>query len=70
MEDGKIIREDRIGSPLEEDLKIWSHSELGKRIQAKDEPALFALGIDKEQMETLLYIFEQSRAEEANGSLS
>jgi putative ABC transport system ATP-binding protein len=25
MEDGKIVREDLIGSPLEEDLKLWRH---------------------------------------------
>jgi len=32
MSDGKIAREDIIGSPLEEDLKIWAHSGLGRRI--------------------------------------
>jgi ABC-type lipoprotein export system ATPase subunit len=29
MEDGKIVREDIVGSPLEEDLKVWAHTELG-----------------------------------------
>jgi len=28
MEDGKIVREDVVGSPLEEDLKVWAHTEL------------------------------------------
>lgn len=28
MTDGQIVREDRIGSPLEEDLKTWRHSDL------------------------------------------
>lgn len=32
MEDGKITREDIIGSPIEEDLKMWRHSGLGRRI--------------------------------------
>jgi ABC-type methionine transport system ATPase subunit len=32
MEDGKFVREDIIGSPIEEDLKIWRHSGLGRRI--------------------------------------
>jgi ABC-type lipoprotein export system ATPase subunit len=32
MADGRIAREDRIGSPLEEDLKLWRYSELGQRI--------------------------------------
>src|SRR5574341_366701 len=34
MEDGRVAREDLIGSPLEEDLKMWRHSELGRRIVA------------------------------------
>lgn len=32
MADGKIVREDLIGSPLEEDLKMWRYSGLGRRI--------------------------------------
>jgi ABC-type lipoprotein export system ATPase subunit len=32
MADGKIAREDFIGSPIEEDLKMWRHSGLGRRI--------------------------------------
>ncbi len=32
MADGKIVREDVIGSPVEEDLKMWRHSGLGRRI--------------------------------------
>ncbi len=37
LEDGKIVREDIIGSPLEEDLKMWRHSGLGRRIVEGDE---------------------------------
>ena len=36
MEDGRIVREDIIGSPIEEDLKVLSHSELGRRVHADD----------------------------------
>jgi len=36
MEDGKITREDFIGSPIEEDLKMWRHSGLGRRIVEGD----------------------------------
>ena len=45
MADGKIAREDIIGSPLEEDLKMWRHSGLGRRIMAsqQDELGQFAL---------------------------
>lgn len=32
MRDGYIQREDLIGSPLEEDLKMWRHTELGREI--------------------------------------
>jgi ABC-type lipoprotein export system ATPase subunit len=32
MADGKIERQDIIGSPVEEDLKMWRHSGLGRRI--------------------------------------
>jgi ABC-type lipoprotein export system ATPase subunit len=36
MADGKIVREDVIGSPIEEDLKMWRHSGLGRRIVEGD----------------------------------
>jgi ABC-type lipoprotein export system ATPase subunit len=65
MADGKIVRDDRIGLPIEEDLKVWSHSELGKRVLEKDIDSLAALGISREQMETLHEIFDQNIAEAA-----
>ena len=45
MADGKIVREDILGSPLEEDLKIWRHSGLGQRILAEDTGDLSSMGI-------------------------
>jgi len=53
MADGKIIREDIIGSPWEEDLKIWRHSGLGKRIVAGDDQAAGLLNISEEQEDAL-----------------
>ncbi len=50
MADGKIAREDRIGSPLEEDLKMWRHSGLGQQIFAGDHAGLQALGISDHQI--------------------
>ena len=50
MADGKIAREDRIGSPLEEDLKMWRHSNLGQQIFAGDHTGLQALGISDHQI--------------------
>jgi len=32
MSDGQIIREDIVGTPMQEDLKAWKHSELGQTI--------------------------------------
>jgi ABC-type lipoprotein export system ATPase subunit len=50
MADGRIIREDKVGTALEEDLKVWRYSGLGQRIlngQAAD------LGIEPQQLEIL-----------------
>lgn len=53
MADGKIVREDIIGSPIEEDLKMWRHSELGKRILAEDEETLLRFNINNGQKEAV-----------------
>ena len=45
MADGKIVREDILGSPLEEDLKIWRHSGLGQRILTEETGDLSRMGI-------------------------
>jgi ABC-type lipoprotein export system ATPase subunit len=58
MEDGRIVRDDCIGSPIEEDIKVWSQSELGRSILRGDAAALQTLGITPEQMETLHTIFD------------
>lgn len=50
MADGKIIREDRIGSPLEEDLKLWRHSVLGQLIVSDNHDELHVLGISDHQV--------------------
>jgi len=53
MQDGKIVREDIVGDPLEEDLKMWRHSELGELILAKKKNGLEDLNLTKEQVKTL-----------------
>jgi ABC-type lipoprotein export system ATPase subunit len=40
MQDGRIEREDIIGSPDEEDLKMWRHSNLGKQILTGEKQTL------------------------------
>ena len=49
MADGRIEREDLIHSPLEEDLKMWRHSGLGKRLLESDPQDLQSLGVTAEQ---------------------
>lgn len=53
MQDGRITREDIIGTPIEEDLKLWKHTGLGQRILAGDEKLMTDLGIIGSEVETL-----------------
>jgi ABC-type lipoprotein export system ATPase subunit len=58
MADGKIVREDIIGSPLDEDLKMWRHSGLGRHILDDGQAALEALGISPSQAQALRDLFQ------------
>jgi ABC-type methionine transport system ATPase subunit len=60
MADGKIIREDIIGSPLEEDLKIWQHSGLGQRILSGDLNDMKGLSLTDKQVELLRVFLSQN----------
>lgn len=40
MSDGQIVREDMVGTPLQEDLKVWKHSELGQLIAEGKAPEI------------------------------
>lgn len=53
MEDGKIAREDIIGLPIEEDLKMWRHSRLGHRILNDDPEVREKLPISDDQYQAL-----------------
>ena len=53
MEDGRIVREDLIGSPMEEDLKMWRYSGLGRRIVRDDEETEQKLGLSKSQFQAV-----------------
>lgn len=63
MADGRIVREDIIGSPIEEDLKMWRHSGLGRRILSRDEETMASLGIDESQIKLVQSILEQANQE-------
>jgi ABC-type lipoprotein export system ATPase subunit len=62
MEDGRIVREDIIGSPIEEDLKVLSHSELGKRILADDQEIQSRLELTEDQMQALHVLLDRNSA--------
>lgn len=53
MADGKIVREDIIGSPIEEDLKMWRHSGLGRRVVEGESEMLQHLGMTEGQRQAL-----------------
>jgi len=53
MEDGRIVREDLIGSPMEEDLKMWRYSGLGRRIVRDDKEAEKKLGLSESQLQAV-----------------
>lgn len=53
MQDGRIVREDLIGSPLEEDLKLWRHSGLGRRILTGEDEAVNQMGLTAREQKLL-----------------
>jgi ABC-type lipoprotein export system ATPase subunit len=66
MEDGRIVREDLIGSPIEEDLKMWRYSGLGRRIAKDDEEAEQKLGLSEAQMQALQAILNKAEGVDIN----
>ena len=60
MQDGKIVREDIIGSPLEEDLKLWRHSGLGRRLLTGDEEAVRRVGLSEKELALLRGILSRA----------
>ncbi|MCC6147836.1 MAG: ABC transporter ATP-binding protein [Anaerolineaceae bacterium] len=59
MQDGRIIREDIIGTPIEEDLKAWKHSGLGQHILAGDKELAARLGISAKGIKALQDLLNQ-----------
>ncbi len=60
MEDGKIVREDVVGSPLEEDLKVWAHTELGRRIISGAGDQLEGFDVSDGQLEEIRSLLRQT----------
>lgn len=63
LEDGRVVREDQIGSPLEEDLRMWRHSELGERILSKDDGLEGAIRLSDAQREALQRLLKLANGE-------
>jgi putative ABC transport system ATP-binding protein len=63
MQDGKIAREDVIGSPIEEDLKMWRHSELGKHVVAGEMDALDGLVRSEQEFAVLRGVLKQANSD-------
>jgi ABC-type lipoprotein export system ATPase subunit len=68
MADGRIVREDLIGSPIEEDLKMWRHSELGQSLLTRDEQVEAKLGLSADQAEAVREIL--TAADRVPGNVS
>jgi len=66
MQDGSIAREDLIGSPLEEDLKMWRYSGLGRRIVNDDDEAQEKLDLSETQMQTLQTMLDKAENADLN----
>ena len=58
LEDGKIVREDIIGSPIEEDLKMWRYSGLGRRFVEGDDGELEKMELPKADVKAVKSLLE------------
>jgi ABC-type lipoprotein export system ATPase subunit len=63
MQDGRIVRCDVIGSPLEEDLKMWRHSNLGKQIVDGDIELPNHFFADEEEFEAVKMVLTRTNGE-------
>jgi ABC-type lipoprotein export system ATPase subunit len=60
MEDGRIVRDYSIGSPIEEDLKMWRYSGLGRRIARDDKEAEEKLGLSDSQLQAVQELLKKA----------
>lgn len=59
MRDGKIIREDIVGTSIEEDLKMWRLSTLGQSILNKEKDAQSVLDLSSSELKLLRRVLEK-----------
>jgi lipoprotein-releasing system ATP-binding protein len=58
MADGRIEREDIVGTALEEDLKVFRHSELGQQLVSESDVELNGLRLSDKQVDALRTLLE------------
>jgi ABC-type lipoprotein export system ATPase subunit len=66
MADGKVVREDCIGSPIEEDLKVWQHSGLGRRFLKGEKDELENLNLSDQQFAAVKALLVNSKRRETS----
>jgi len=69
MADGRIVREDIVGSPLEEDMKMWEHSGLGQRIVAGDHQVVEQFSMTRGDFKALQKLFKESHVRDSSRSI-
>ncbi|MCC6905137.1 MAG: ABC transporter ATP-binding protein [Anaerolineae bacterium] len=63
MQDGRVAREDVIGSPFEEDLKMWRHSALGKSLVEGNTSPFGGSAMSGEDLKALTRFLQQANGE-------
>lgn len=61
MSDGKIIREDQVGTEIEEDLKSWHRSRLGQQILSGEVDAIRDVDLNRSQIKAIQSLLGSSR---------
>jgi ABC-type lipoprotein export system ATPase subunit len=59
MQDGRIVREDNVGSPLHEDLKMWHYSRLGQQIMNGNLEDLKGIVTDDEERRAIASLLQR-----------
>jgi len=70
MQDGRIVRQDIIQSPLEEDLKVWRHSHLGQHIMNQEIEELQEIEISRAEVQAIRSVLQRGNMRQLPASPS
>jgi len=70
MCDGRIAREDLVGTPIEEDIKNWRHSILGQQILSNKHSELENLDIPEKSIQAMRHFLIITEPHKGGQSLS